>query len=292
MLPSEVGAVVVTFHPDHTVVDNLRLLRHQVEWVVIVDNGSAPAELAAVRAIAAELGNMPLLENGINLGIATALNQGVQEVARRGFNWVILFDQDSTVTPGFMPAMTRCFAAHTAGAPLGILNPRYRDRRTQQWIPSPRAVPEGLEQATTSGSLMSVSIFRSLGWFADELFIDGVDHEYSLRVRAHGFAIAECAEAELMHSPGDVTVGKVGLTRFHAANYGPVRRFYQERNKVLLLRRYGRRFPGFFLTQFTISVKDVVKILLVENRKVLKLRFMLRGFLAGLLGRSGPLSDS
>ncbi len=284
------GAVVVTYHPDADVMENLRILREQVAPIVVVDNGSDGEELRKLRATAEILG-LQVMENGENLGIARALNRGVRHLRDAGCGYVFLFDQDSTVTPGYVETMCSCFAGSPDAGSLGILVPRYVDRRFGSVLAPPADGRGHLEAATTSGSLMPVELFAAAGFFADELFIDGVDYEYSLRVRRLGYVIDECSAAELLHSPGTPTLHRwLGGKPFQAANYSPIRRYYQERNKIWVAKRYWRNFPGFCAKQFLTSAKDLLKIVLVEQDKVRKVRFFFRGVRDGLLGRTGKAS--
>ena len=285
---TELAAVVVTYHPDAAVLENLSAARAQVAAMVVVDNGSSAEELLPLRKAARTIG-FTLIENAENLGIATALNQGVREALGARKTMLLLLDQDSCVTEGYVQAMLGCFAAHPLCERLAILVPRYVDRRFGAVL-APPLHGGALEAATTSGSLMPAGIFAAAGYFADEMFIDGVDYEYSLRVRRLGYGIAECGEATLLHSPGTPTYHRVlGLKPFQAANYSPVRRYYQERNKIWAARRYLRAFPAFCLRQFAISAKDLLKIVLVEQDKGRKLRYFFRGVLHGLQGRTGPM---
>ena len=286
-----VGAVVVTYHPDQDVAGNLRLLRAQVETVVVVDNGSPEASLQSLREACTSLA-LHLVENGENLGIATALNGGVKQLRGMGCTLAVLFDQDSTITEGYLQTMMRCFTAAPASKRLAILVPRYVDSRFANTLAPPVSSDGSLEAATTSGSMMPLPIFEAIGWFAEELFIDGVDYEYSLRVRRAGYTIAECPEAVLLHSPGTPTYHRIfGKSTIQAANYSPVRRYYQERNKIWVAKRYVLTFPGFCARQFLTSLKDLVKILLFEQVKGRKIRFFFLGIWHGLLGRTGRLDD-
>lgn len=285
-----VCAVVVTFHPDAKILDRLAALAAQSGGLVVVDNGSSLFELEQLRPFLDHLPCRTLIEHGENLGIATALNAGVRWAQTHGFHAVALFDQDSQVTPGFMTAMTSCWTVSPWGARLGILVPTYQDVRLQVAIPSNR-VREGLEAAMTSGSLLPVSLFARLGFFVDELFIDGVDYEFSLRVRASGLVIAECPQAMLEHRPGEPRVVRLGGRRlYQTANYSPTRRYYQERNKIWISRRYFGRFPVFCAKLFLFSAKDFVKILVAEQDAVTKARYFLRGMWDGLRERMGRLS--
>lgn len=286
------GAVVVTYHPDADAIENLRVLREQVDRVIAIDNGSNPEALASLRNAASSIG-FDLVENGDNLGIARALNQGVHHLRGCGCAFVFLFDQDSTITPGYAETMSACFNGSRSSHSLAILVPRYVDRRFGSVLDPPADGEGHLEAATTSGSLMPVDLFETAGFFAEELFIDGVDYEYSLRVRRLGFTIDECKEAVLLHSPGTPTHHKgLGGKPFQAANYSPLRRYYQERNKIWVAKRYCGAFPGFCARQFLTSAKDLLKILLVERDKGRKCRFFFWGIRDGLRNRTGKMPAS
>src|SRR5579884_1674245 len=98
---SNICAVVVTFHPDQHALNNVRQILPQVGHVVVVDNGSTDAQLEPFREAAKALG-FELLENGRNLGIAAALNRGIAWAEKREHKFVLLLDQDSSPTAGFV----------------------------------------------------------------------------------------------------------------------------------------------------------------------------------------------
>ncbi len=286
-----VCGVVVTYHPDPDVLENLERLRPQVEHLLVVDNGSSEAELAGVRAASGSLG-FELIELVENLGIATGLNVGIRRAEALGSEWVLMFDQDSQVTDGFTSTLLDAFRRTEKRERLGILIPRYVDKRLGTAMDAIREEDGTVETAMTSGTMMRMQTFQEHGLFVDSLFIDGVDHEYSLRARAAGLAIRECAEAVLLHSPGSPSVHRVRLRKkpFMSSNYSPIRRYYQERNKIWLIRRYGRRFPDFSKRQLMVSLKDLAKIVLFESDRAVKCRYFFRGVWHGLIGRTGKLT--
>ena len=291
MKEGRIGAAVVTYYPDSDVLDNLRLLREQVQQIVVVDNTPAAAGVQTLRE-ACHAPGIEIIENGENLGIAAALNQGVSRLRDEGCESVFLFDQDSTVTDGYIATMLQCLSGYGQEKQIAILVPRYVDRRFGTTLEAPAGRSGALEAATTSGSLMPMEVFAAAGFFAEELFIDGVDYEYSLRVRGRGYSIAECKDAILLHSPGSPTYHRIaGSKPFQVANYSPVRRYYQERNKIWVAKRYWRSFAGFCARQFLTSFKDLLKIVLAETSKWRKIQYFFRGVRHGLLGRTGRLDE-
>jgi rhamnosyltransferase len=287
MISNNVTAVVVTFHPDNEVLANLSKVHQQVQSMVVVDNGSHLESLAPLRAASASAG-FHLIENGENLGVATALNIGIRQAQALGAVWILLFDQDSAVTRGFTQAMLDGFASSRWGSHLAILVPHYIDKRLGSPLSAILVKGEELEIAITSGSLVPISVFRVHGLFEDGLFIDAVDFEFSLRVRSRGLHIEECSKAVLLHSPGTPKTYRFrGHYLFQTTNYSPVRRYYQARNNIWMVRHYGTRFPSFcFKRSFDIA-KDYVKILIFENARWSKLRAGWKGTLDGVAGRMG-----
>jgi len=78
-----VCAIVVTYGPDAAFPARLRNVAPQVGMTVIVDNGSSEAERGMLQEAASDP-NIDLILNGGNLGLARALNIGVQRQPRSG----------------------------------------------------------------------------------------------------------------------------------------------------------------------------------------------------------------
>jgi rhamnosyltransferase len=287
MEKKSVCAVVVTYHPNASVLDNLAAIRPQVQGLVVVDNGSSEEQLNHLRLAAREV-EFTLIENGDNLGIATALNIGAKWAQSEGYTWVALFDQDSTAPPAFIDTMRRAYDTNRRGYRVALLVPRYIDSRLGIPMPATYADNGSLQVAMTSGSLMPVAIFSREGWFEESLFIDGVDYEYCLRLRSRGYSVEECTEAVLLHAPADFTECRLNGSRlFLTSNYSAERRYYRDRNKIWMMRKYCTRYPAFFLSALSNSLKDCLKILLAENDKRRKVIYMALGVRDGLLGRMG-----
>lgn len=279
--------MVVTYHPEGEVLENLRALRPQVRWLVVVDNGSTAEELGGLRALSGELG-FALVENGKNLGIATALNVGVRRGLEWAPEWFLFFDQDSQVTAGFVETMLRGFRESVFGDRLALLVPRYQDKRSGAAIATDRLREGGVEAAMTSGSLVRAETMGRYGGFLEELFIDMVDSEFCLRLRAAGRVIDDCGDAVLLHSPGSPEYFRVGGRRlFLAGNYSAVRYYYQQRNRVWVARRYGKRFPGFVRRLMVHSAKELFKLVVAERDRWAKLKAFAGGVGDGLRGRMG-----
>jgi rhamnosyltransferase len=287
-----VCAVVVTFHPDRELPARVERIASQVRRVVIVDNHSDEPAVAMLRALASRLG-VRLILNAENLGVATALNQGMSEAARQGFAWALLFDQDTVPFESMVATLGRAFDEYPDKGRLAVIGSNYLEASTGRasfalesdggasW--AERAV------AITSGSLVSVPAFEAVGRFRDEFFIDQVDFDYCLRARAKGFSVIMTRAPLMTHSIGAAEVRRFLWRTAIPSNHSPVRWYYMTRNSLVLAREHWRREPGWVRTNLYTHLKWMAKVVLYEEGKWSKVSHSLRGAWHAARGRLGRL---
>ncbi len=284
---TSVCAVIVTYNPGADLLRNVLALRDQVKHLIVVDNASSGAALERVREVQAQI-SCTVIYNEANLGIAAALNIGFRVAVDNQCEWIVAFDQDSTVTGGFVPALLE--TAATASAP-GLICPVYIDRRSMTEMVMPR-LPSG-EPLTvmTSGSMLRRATYLKVGPFNERLYIDSVDNEYCLRIRSMGMHIAQSEKAILLHSLGKITFRRIGTKKLAATNHSPARCYYITRNRLYLIFHYPRAWR-WILFSLQEMVREFMAILFVEQQKLAKIGYMLKGaadFARGRWGRQVPL---
>jgi rhamnosyltransferase len=283
-------ALIITFHPQAAALENLAKVRLQVEGLVVVDNGSSPSSLAPFRAAMCQM-KFTLIENGVNLGIAAALNTGVRWAKSHGFGRVVLFDQDSTATPGFVDAMRQTYTGHPRRDEIAIVMPQYLDREGGEAFRSRYIGRDGAPlEVMTSGSFIPISIFTACGGFREDFFIDQVDHEFGFRVREYGFIVVVSEKAFLLHGPGSPRDHSfMGLMRFKATHHNAMRRYYMTRNGIVMIRRYWNIHPAWSRSAAKALLILPVLVLVAEAQKWKKLRNIVLGIIDGLRGRLGSV---
>jgi len=277
---------MITYHPGTKVIDNISKIIAQVPGLVLVDNGSDADELDMIRK-ARQAFDFHLIENGENLGVAEALNRGILWATGKDYPWVLLFDQDSTLTVGFVGHMFSAWESHPHRQRVGSIHPRYMDPETSIELEVPRDSEGGPVLPMTSGALMPAWIFAKIGWFASDYFIDLVDWEYCFRIRASGYLVADAKQARLLHSPGNPASTAILGHTLHPTHHGASRRYYISRNSVVFLRKYLFVFPGWVLNAAHRQLHDAIVSLIAEGNRARKFRNMLLGVWDGLIGRMG-----
>jgi rhamnosyltransferase len=190
-------AIVVTFNPDVELLQtNVRAVSPQVAAVIIVDNDSA--NRANVETLASDISAM-FVAMPSNGGIASALNAGINRAWAEGASAVLLLDQDSECSPRMVEELM-------LGLDEGfdVVSPSIADRNLDA-APTGAQMREGsveIDLCITSGSLVRVATWLAVGGYDDQLFIDFVDFDFCLRVRAAGGHIARRPAAVLHHEIG------------------------------------------------------------------------------------------
>lgn len=287
MIANGVCAVIVTFRPSPVVAANIARIRCQVQGLVVVDNASPPEALAPILAASREL-DCELIRNGANLGIAAALNIGVKWAKSQGHSFVALFDQDSGITEGFMTSMLQEYESNPLRETIAIVTPKHLEHETGDWE-RPAMAEDGTPlTAITSGSLMPLGIFDRCGWFEEDLIIDRVDDEYCLRARSMGYTIALCSDAVLHHSIGSPRMHSfLGIRQVKATHHSAKRYYYLTRNRIVMVKRYWRKYPRWSYLTARSVVRDLIVNFVVEDDRWQKLGTTLRGVVDGLVGRMG-----
>lgn len=245
-----VCAVVVTYIPDiHVLRELLMALSPQVACVQIVDN--SPRSDIRVPALLNELNldNTYLLRLGDNLGIARALNDGVKAAVAMGASHFLLCDQDSLPASDMVAGLLRAQAELLSqGVRLGAIGPTFTDAHTGMTFPFQVEVPGNVFYShkcsssedylvdsltlITSGCLIPVEAWASVGPMREDFFIDYVDIEWSYRARAAGFKLFGTAWASMLHRMGDAQLRVWFFGWRKESAYSPLRVYYRVRNFI------------------------------------------------------------
>jgi rhamnosyltransferase len=240
-----VGAVVVYYNPDPGLIQEqlVRLASAGVGAVVIIDNSAASNEVH-VAHLAQRFPVFRYLLLGGNAGLARAQNLGITSLLDTQA-FILLLDQDSLPSPGMLQALLEeATELGNAGVKLATIGPTPINRATG--LPYQERVPRPVEylsngrtrrrgEIISSGSLIPVGAFAAVGLLDEELFIDGVDHEWCWRAgRLHGWVVGMSERTTLSHMLGE---GDRSLLGIRVKVSTPFRTYYQVRNYFILARR-------------------------------------------------------
>lgn len=273
------AGVVLLYRPEVETAENVRCLAEQVEHIYIVNNSPGDPSVETVLSLLPPELPVTLLDQADNLGVAAGFNAGLRAAFAEGHDQVVIFDQDSTVTPGFVQTLTAVRA--TAGIRVGIVGPALRSAATGRvYRRESGSGARRTDVVISSGSLFHRDTVARIGLHDEPLFIDYVDHDICLRAKRAGLTNLKVYDALLDHRFGDSHSAQILGRRVFLANYSLRRLYYSSRNRVIVIRRYG--FGSWFWEDAWFTLKAWAKLLLLEKGRGAKIRTALRGLRDGL----------
>lgn len=281
---TRISGVVTLYHPPFDLLENIGSYAPYLDVLFVVDNTpqGAPDFIGHLKQ---RYGNVEVLSSGRNLGVAGALNLGIDAARSRGAVWLLTMDQDSwfqlEVLSKFFDLSRQQDIARTA-----ILSPLHN--APENGVPD-EAICRKRIDVMTSGNLLNLALAEKIGPFNEELFIDSVDHEYCMRANLLGFDVLQAGNCLLNHTVGRLYVGRLlfGLKRKTFSIHSPKRMYFIVRNALYMRNRYGKDFPEYTKAEWR-HVKDkVAKCLKYSNERRAYLKYILKGWLDYKRGHYG-----
>jgi rhamnosyltransferase len=232
---------------------------------------------------------------GENLGLAKALNAIIDVFRASTSQYLFLFDQDSRISDGYIDGMINEFQSIASVdhsivclAPI-LIDTKHRGTSSTNAIPSStHSICTAYPTAATSGCLFTQVSFSAVGLMDENLFIDGIDHDWCLRAWMRQCSIYFSTKMTLSHNMGDSFI-KYGAS-LKPIHSNTVRHYYIVRNSVYMIS--WKSFPiGWNLLEILKTIRRVVGYPMLSGNKILSLRMVMLGILHGIFKRMGKLSS-
>jgi rhamnosyltransferase len=282
MEPLEVLAVVVSYNGGSRIEETISSLLSQVNHIHIVDNGSDAASVAVLKQLCS---NAKLSATFLptNTGIGHALNIGVAYALDRQYQWILTMDQDSVPAESMVNAYR---AAVTQNPGVKCLTPIIVNHGGN--IES-QAGNRSVAYAITSGNFVNTEIYRRVGLYRAELFIDCVDFDFSLRIRSAGYEITRVAAAILNHKLGEEKIS--GIVARVYCRHSPLRRYYMFRNMWFIVSEYWKDYPKFCAKFVTMHIVLLGLIPFMDKDPMASINRAIHGTIDFFSGKHGKMNE-
>jgi rhamnosyltransferase len=303
MASEGVFAVVVAYGVQGQALEPLLLaLRSQVQRTVLVVN-PANQSAAPLRLPDTVADQVILLQQAHNIGLAAAQNVGITVAIEQGAQAVLFLDDDSVPQPNMVNALVSAWQtlSQQPSSSIGALGSVYVQPEggsfkgfvTISWAGFGRT-PCQSTQATmpadfliASGTLVPTSVFKQVGLFDQDLFIDHVDTEWCLRAVHQGYKLYGVCGASMSHTLGATRQPVWWFGQRLVSHHSPVRYYYMFRNSMALYKRAYTPWAWRFWDAYR-NLRLGVFMLLFSNQRLACLRMMGQGIWHGALGKLGP----
>ena len=276
-MKTKVIAGIVTFNPNiERLKENVNAISPQVEKIIVVDNGSENIKL--INQLKSD--KIIIFANKRNLGIAEALNQVMEYAYQNAYNWVITLDQDSITPDNFINDSSTQFDTPNVAQIVPIIYDEnvkvYYDLGTKV----DNAHFQEVNKSITSASITNVTIWKKIGKFDSDLFIDYVDYDYCMKIKLHGYKILRNNKKVLFHELGSSEMRRFLFFKIRVSNHSSFRKYYIARNIVIFIKKYKYNSRPF--TELLRLLKVVLLTIFFEKGKLIKLKSIFKGILDGM----------
>ena len=280
----------------------LQAQTRSLDQILVIDNSRQPLPLEPQHANDPKL---RVFHHPENIGIAAGIQFAVELAIAEHYDFLWTFDQDSQPMPTCLETLLQGYV-ELNDPEIAIVAPTAIDARTGATIEPARFLDdrfEGYKAPTvtepfecdapiTSGSLLWLKTHETVATPDPQLFIDGVDLDYGLRLRHAGFKNYIIPTAIMNHRFGEPVILRFAQKKKVIQIYSALRHYYICRNHTYLELSYsqGKNRVRCALKRIKFAIRNSITILIFEPRS--KLKKLLACMIGTYHGFRGDLSHS
>lgn len=250
---------VVLYNPSYEELLNINTYIDNVDHVLIYDN-SDEKNIAEIKEVLTS-NTFTYFYNGNNDGISKSFNRIFREAQSLKIDYILLLDQDSVIEDFNIDVIKKNLSkAKKSNYCLNVPFNKINEKEANNVI-----------FAITSGMIIKTDFFLTIGGYDENLFIDGVDHDYCLRLLEVGESISLIKNVCLNQQLGR---GKKNL--FGVYEHTAIRNYYIFRNRLYLIKKHSHYYSKFKkIRSLYLSIfKQILSIIFFEKNKLQKLKFI------------------
>ena len=271
----------------------------KVTAIFIVDNSNIPL------LISDNINNLISIKHyPNNVGIAQGLLEALEWSINKKYDFLWTFDQDSIPTVTCLETLLFNYyqLSQKDHYKVGIIAPTASDIKTGEVVEgatffhdhflgvkhNPTLDFYECDAPITSGSLISLLAAQTIAPPSADLFIDGIDLDYGLRLKQKGFHNLIVTKAVMFHNFGSPLKVKFMNKRRFLQQYSALRHYYICRNHTYLETRFSQGYYRFtsVLKRIKYLISSIFWIVIFDpENKYLKIWACLLGTYHGLQGK-------
>ncbi|RFM30462.1 glycosyltransferase family protein [Deminuibacter soli] len=284
------AAVVILYHFGEDELANIQSYCDLVDKLYIFDNTEAVSPLAE-KLMA--LPKVHFVHDFQNAGIAVRLNQGAEMAIRDGFTLLLTMDQDSYFEATTWRYYLQGIESYASKEQVAMFGTTYNDRdHAVVSTETPEPVDVRDEGLITSGAILNLALFKQIGGFDENLFIDSVDYDYCLRAHIQGLKLVRFQNIFLHHAIGNevrrASIKSLFLVKKQKFLHSPLRCYYMYRNLLYMEKKFGKIAPASMVTLREGVMTYLKNFLLYGRRSRAMFRYLIaarRDFRENHMGR-------
>ncbi len=240
-----------------------------------------------------------------NIGIGEGLRIAIEWAISQDYEFLWTFDQDSVPVPDCLGTLLETYdKLSNEHYKIAMIAPTPIDERTNEVVKgvvykcdrfaacehTSKVHFYECDAPITSGSLIALSAAKTISPPRGDLFIDGIDHDYGMRLRQKGFHNLIVPSAIIYHSFGQPIQVKFFNKEIFIQKYSALRHYYICRNHTYLSLRYAKGWYKLTscLRRLKFLIHTLAFILMYDCKDwAIKIWACLLGTFHGLTGKLG-----
>lgn len=285
---AKIAGTVILYYPDSSTLSNIRSYAGNIDKLYIIDNSEKDnRQLIMESGLATN--SYTYIHDGINRGMAVRLNQAARLAIEEGYEWLLTMDQDSSFEKQAIDTYLQCLLTNGNKAATAMFGITFLNKPTQQAGCQATAV----NKLITSGSIINLQLFESVGEFDEKLFIDEVDFEYCYRAISKGYSIVQFNHIFLQHSIGNTSMhtSLKSMKTTARSLHSPIRMYYRTRNYFYINKIYRQQFPQDVMATKSAVLNSIKNNVLYGSKRLQVIKYIITGFLHYKKGKMGKYED-
>jgi rhamnosyltransferase len=273
----KICSLITVYKPDiKKLINNIKILLQYSDIIYLLFNSSILTELQFDKKIVC-------IDNKKNIGLSKAINKGVKSAIENGYQYAILFDQDSyLIKDDFIKLFNELISEEQEkkvaciGPSLNIYNniipiPGWSKNKKK----TKTSCCVSVNNIITSGMIINIDNFIKIGGFDEKYPVDFCDFLFCWKCIAQGYMVLQSKDIYIIHEIGTNNMKFHGHTiHFHA----PYRNYFLVRDTLNIgLRAKETLLMTRFRYLFFLPFRMLLFLLVLDN-KTIRLKMYWLGF--------------
>lgn len=273
---SRIIAIITVYNPDDKIVGNIEIIAKQVDLAFVVDNSKNDNSKEFAKL------NVSYHSMGYNSGIAKAFNYILkrEDIDFRTDDYIIFFDQDSQITEEHIKKLVKIYKFTKEKYPdLGCMGPIYYNTSNNTYeVPHIKKKINkycySVTDLITSSMLCEYGNLKNIGFWNEDLFLDGADWDLCWRLKSMGLICCITNYVNYVHSVG---TGEKKILGISMRKNRLIRSYYRTRDSLYLLHRNYTPVKIRLRLLIDVFLINFFRIIFLDSRKQ-RCRLILKGF--------------
>lgn len=277
----KLGLCITLYNPIDKYIENILSISDIFDKVYVYDNTDYTDSKNLYSYFCVKK-NILYFSNNSNDGLCVAFNVACRQSAKDSIEWLLFLDQDSTFDKDSILALKK-HAEEVDQNKVGMIGPRIVYQWESKDNLKPKKTIEHPKWIITSGSMLSINAYKTVGDFDENYFINYIEPDYCFRLRLLHFDIVVFNDVLLFQiiGYGKESGKKVGT-------HSPLRLYYTHRNKRYFAEKFKKEL-GLFgrLASIFKRIGSYIRGVIFKDDKKLRLSFIKKANLDFKKGRFG-----